>query len=138
MSAPSPPPLLIERTTPTILFDVAKRAHTLRQCNPGLARSGLRFEGPVTRADWEWTIRFQEKSPGIVRAKFEKLQDQEPLKTLLIEQLLSMPGDRFVTGRGKDAQAVATTILDDVAYGWRIEIGPLATGPVAPEQPPPS
>ena len=92
----------------------------------------------MAQVDWEWTIRFQEKEIGIVRSRFEELQDREPLKALLMEQRLTMPGHGFVTGCGQDAQVVVAKILEDLAYGWRIEMGPPATGLVAPEQPPPS
>ena len=57
-------------------------------------------------SDWEWTIHFQEKAPGLVRARLDALRLEAAFDKLLDEHAVRMPGDALLTGRGREAHAL--------------------------------
>ena len=78
----------------------------------------------MAHSDWEWTIHFHEKAPGLVRAKLDALRLQAPFEKLLDEHLVHMHGDALLTGRGREAHAFVVDAVKDLVYGWHVESGP--------------
>lgn len=75
-------------------------------------------------SDWEWTIHFQEKAPGLVRARLDALRLEAPFDKLLDEHAVRMPGEALLTGRGREAHALVIDAVKDLVYGWHVESGP--------------
>jgi hypothetical protein len=78
----------------------------------------------MAHSDWEWTIHFQEKAPGLVRARLDALRLEAPFDKLFDEFAVRMPGEALLTGRGQEAHSFVIDAVKDLVYGWHVESGP--------------